>query len=35
MKKNDEEIDELIGLAIEKLDRLDMHAQDINLEVNQ
>ncbi len=26
MKKNDEEIDELIGLAIEKLDRLDLHA---------
>ena len=35
MKQNDEEIDELLGHAIEKLDRIGMHAQDINTAVNQ
>ena len=33
MRQNDEEIEGLIGNAIEKLDRLDLHAQDINVEV--
>ena len=34
MKQNDEEIDELLGQAIEKLDRINMHAQDINTAVD-
>ena len=33
MRQNDDEIEGLIGNAIEKLDRLDLHAQDINVEV--
>jgi len=32
MKQNDEEIDELIDQAIGKLDKIKMHAQDINAE---
>ena len=34
MKKNDEEIDEMLDDALLKIDRLDLHAQDINTEVN-
>ena len=34
MKRNDEEIDEMLDEAIKKIDRLGMHAQDINVEVN-
>lgn len=34
MRKNDEEIDDMLDEAIMKIDRLGMHAQDINVEVN-
>ena len=34
MKKNDEEIDGLLDIAIQKLDILKFHAQDINTAVN-
>ena len=34
MRKNDEEIESMLGVVIDKLDRLDFHAQDILTEVN-
>ena len=34
MKKNDDEIDGLLDIAIQKLDILKFHAQDINTAVN-
>ena len=35
MKQNDEEIDQLLDKAIDKLDMIKMNAQDINTAVEQ
>lgn len=34
MRQNDEEIDGMLDEALLKIDRLGLHAQDINLELN-